>query len=212
MALGLLGPVACSSDSGSDGEATTTAPAETTAPARAPVVTQAWARTSPAGVTTGAAHFTVTSPVADGTTTTMAMGGSGEMTMQEVAAIRLPAGRAVDLKSGGYHVMLMGLAAPLETGATIRLTLISGAGSDGRTRTYVVEPGTADRIASGERVRVMPAELRMHVGDTLVIRNRDRLSAVVGPYTVGAGLTFTAGRGPPRAGRSTSAGRGRRAR
>jgi copper(I)-binding protein len=99
----------------------------------------------------GAAYFTITSPAADeivgvkidpavaktaqmhetvmapdstmamGTGTTMA--GMGEMTMQPVERIALPAGEAVSLQPGGIHVMLMDLMKPLEKGASIELTL-----------------------------------------------------------------------------------------
>ncbi len=49
--------------------------------------------------------------------------GSGEMTMSPVDRIEIPAGGQVELKPGGYHIMLMKLAAPLETGSTIKVTL-----------------------------------------------------------------------------------------
>lgn len=45
------------------------------------------------------------------------------MRMRRVAAIDLPAMQPVELKPGGYHVMLMGLAAPLAKGTTIPVTL-----------------------------------------------------------------------------------------
>jgi hypothetical protein len=51
------------------------------------------------------------------------MEGSGAMTMQEVDHIDLPAGEGVALEPGGYHIMLMDLAAPLEVGQTIEVTL-----------------------------------------------------------------------------------------
>jgi copper(I)-binding protein len=38
--------------------------------------------------------------------------------------LELPAGKAVDLKPGGFHVMLMDLAQPLPTGSTIPMTLV----------------------------------------------------------------------------------------
>lgn len=57
-----------------------------------------------------------------GSGTTMA-GGMGEMTMQEVDTIEIPAGETVSLKPGGLHIMLPGLAAPLEAGSTFELTL-----------------------------------------------------------------------------------------
>lgn len=47
----------------------------------------------------------------------------GVMTMQAVEAIDLPAGKPVQLKPGGFHVMLLGLAAPLKEGAVVPLTL-----------------------------------------------------------------------------------------
>ena len=66
-----------------------------------------------------------------GSETTMAMGGSattmagmGEMVMQQVDRIDLPAGQTVELKPGSYHIMLMELAAPLEVGTTIQITLV----------------------------------------------------------------------------------------
>lgn len=47
-----------------------------------------------------------------------------EMTMQEVAEIPLKAGEPLVLKPGSYHIMLMKLVKPLETGTTIDLTLV----------------------------------------------------------------------------------------
>jgi copper(I)-binding protein len=43
--------------------------------------------------------------------------------MQEVSAVPLPAGKAVQLKPGGHHVMLMGVAKPLKPGETVPITL-----------------------------------------------------------------------------------------
>ncbi len=145
---------------------TTVATADTGATAGAPVVTGAWARTSPSMATAGAAYATITSPVDDkllaasvdasvaatvqihetvmasdtdstmmgsdttamGSDTTM-MGGTdttmagGEMKMQPVEFIELPAGVAVELKPGGYHIMMLDLVNPLEVGTTIQITL-----------------------------------------------------------------------------------------
>lgn len=53
------------------------------------------------------------------------MAMSGEvMQMREVQAIELPAGKAVELKPGGYHIMLMGLKQQVKTGETVPLTLV----------------------------------------------------------------------------------------
>ncbi len=56
--------------------------------------------------------------------TTMGDDMGGEtMRMQEVDRIDLPAGESVELRPGGYHVMLLDLVAPLEVGSTIEITL-----------------------------------------------------------------------------------------
>jgi len=45
------------------------------------------------------------------------------MRMRAVAQLALPAGKAVALKPGGYHVMLMDLAHPLKEGDVVPVTL-----------------------------------------------------------------------------------------
>ena len=68
----------------------------------------------------------------------MKMDGS---TMQMRAlrnGLNLPAGQAVDLKPGGYHVMLMDLKAPLSAGQTIAVTLVIQ-GTDGKKETIVLK-------------------------------------------------------------------------
>ena len=47
----------------------------------------------------------------------------GKMVMSNVDAIEIPAGGQVELKSGGFHVMFMGLSSDLKTGGKISLTL-----------------------------------------------------------------------------------------
>ena len=46
------------------------------------------------------------------------------MQMRPVAEVALPAGRAVALKPGGYHIMLTGLKLELHPGRSIPLTLL----------------------------------------------------------------------------------------
>ena len=53
----------------------------------------------------------------------MAMEGS-VMKMRAVPGLDLPAGKAVDLKPGGYHVMLMDLKQQLKEGETVPITLV----------------------------------------------------------------------------------------
>jgi periplasmic copper chaperone A len=47
----------------------------------------------------------------------------GVMKMRAVDALPLPAGQAVALKPGSYHVMLMGLKSPIKAGDAVPLTL-----------------------------------------------------------------------------------------
>jgi copper(I)-binding protein len=148
---------ACGSDEDNDNDA-----GDEPSAGEAIVVDHAWARTSPAGVTTGALYFDITA--ADGDTllaasvpsaiagaaqihevvpapTDMSSGemtghemsgemsgdtGDGEvaMVMQElVDGLPLPADETVSLAPGGYHVMLLDLAAPLEPGDEFDVTL-----------------------------------------------------------------------------------------
>ncbi len=124
-------------------------------------IDRAWARTSPAMATAGAAYMQITASTDDelvaaavddtiaGRTeiheTVMvdgvamgdgeeaqdesmtddgkAMDGMGEMKMQEVGRISLPGGAAVSLEPGGYHLMMLDLVEPLETGDVIEITL-----------------------------------------------------------------------------------------
>jgi hypothetical protein len=168
LAIGSLTLLAACGDDESSSDTTDTTTATTAAAAdatttvageaAAPVITGAWARTSPSMATAGAAYATITSPVDDkllaasvdpsvagmvqihetvmamATDTTMAgsdttMMGSdttmagGAMTMQPVEFIELPAGVAVEMKPGGYHIMMMDLVSPLEIGSTFQLTL-----------------------------------------------------------------------------------------
>ena len=59
------------------------------------------------------------------TTTGMggSMGGSGAMSMQQVQKIEIPAGKIVQLKPGGYHIMLMDVKKKLTPGDTFDVTL-----------------------------------------------------------------------------------------
>ena len=68
--------------------------------------------------------------------------------------------------------------------------LVSNDEPASRTVTYIVEPGTAARIAKGEQIQIMPPELQLKVGDSLVVRNDDKATMTVGPYTVDPGQTL----------------------
>ncbi|HEX6944836.1 MAG TPA: copper chaperone PCu(A)C [Casimicrobiaceae bacterium] len=52
----------------------------------------------------------------------------GVMQMHAIEALDLPAGKPVELKPGGHHVMMMGLDKPLAAGARVPFTLVVESG------------------------------------------------------------------------------------
>lgn len=60
------------------------------------------------------------------------------MRMRQVPALELPAGKAVELKPGGYHVMLLDLKQQVKEGDTVPLTLVFE-GKDGKRETVEVK-------------------------------------------------------------------------
>ena len=127
-----------------------TSSTDTVAPDTTVVVTEttftvdgAWARTSPMESTVGVVYMNIT-PSADdalvGASVDMAIAGmtqvhetttaaDGSMGMQEIASIPMTAGTPLALVSGGFHIMLMKLAKPLETGTSIAVTLTFESGA-----------------------------------------------------------------------------------
>ena len=95
----------------------------------------AWARASvPGQMGTGAfmkltakdgAKLVGASSPAAGVTEVHEMKMEGDvMKMRAIPGLDLPAGKAVELKPGGYHVMLMDLKAALPKDSTVPLTLV----------------------------------------------------------------------------------------
>lgn len=152
-----LATTACSDSSSDSTDTTEATTAEYT-------IEGQWARTSPTAADTGAAYMTITSSVDDAlvdvsvdasvakmaqihemvmasdssdmsSDTTMGDSDMGEMVMQEVDEIELPAGKAVALKPGGYHIMMMELVTPLKAGTSIVVTLTFKSGA---TKTVTV--------------------------------------------------------------------------
>ena len=70
------------------------------------------------------------------------------MKMRQVDAIDLPAGQTVELKPGGYHLMLMGLKTPLKAGDKLPLTLKFEKAGEVVVTVNVEHPKTGD--ASGQ--------------------------------------------------------------
>lgn len=108
-------------------------------------VADAWARGTVAGQSSSGVFMRITSPeggrlvgVASpwaGMAEVHEMKMDGDMMkMNAVPFVELPAGKAVELKPGGHHVMLMGLKQQLKGGDQLPLTLtIEGAGGKKET-------------------------------------------------------------------------------
>ena len=107
--------------------------------------TDAWVRgTVPAQKTTGAfvtlqsseasKLVSVTSPAAASAEIHASEQKQGVMHMHALDAIALPAGQRVELKPGGFHIMLVGLTRALGAGDTVPLTFTFEDGKGKRTR------------------------------------------------------------------------------
>jgi copper(I)-binding protein len=70
------------------------------------------------------------------------------MRMRAIPKLELPAGQAVDLKPGGYHIMLMNLKAPLKKGESVPIKL-RFQGRDGKPQEVEVKAEVRDLTASG---------------------------------------------------------------
>ena len=57
----------------------------------------------------------------------------------------------------------------------------------GETYTIDIPPGTAERLAAGEEVEVIPDELDFTLRDVLIIVNRDSAAHTIGPFQVEPG-------------------------
>ena len=52
---------------------------------------------------------------------------------------------------------------------------------------YVIPQGTGERIDAGEAISIIPAELEVHVGESIRIVNNDDRGHIVGVFFIGAG-------------------------
>jgi periplasmic copper chaperone A len=62
------------------------------------------------------------------------------MRMRQIDAIDIPAGKTIELKPGGLHVMFVGLTQTLKNGATIPLTLKFEKGGEVKVDMKVMNP------------------------------------------------------------------------
>jgi len=111
-------------------------------------VDKPWVRTTVAQQTVTGAFMTITSmqggrlvsassPIAASVEVhEMKMVGD-VMKMRPVDALPLPAGKPVELKAGAYHMMLMGLKAPVKFGDVVPITLVIEDAGGKRQTVYV---------------------------------------------------------------------------
>jgi copper(I)-binding protein len=104
-------------------------------PAPTVAVSNVWARATPPSAATAAIYMTLTSPADDrltGASTPVAgVAHVHEMTMEGTVmrmreiegGLELPAGKAVSLQPGGYHLMLEHLKGPLQPGESVPVHL-----------------------------------------------------------------------------------------
>jgi copper(I)-binding protein len=99
-------------------------------------VNQVWARATPGMVKTGAIYLSVTNtgaapdrlvaastPVAEKAELHEMKMTNGVMEMLPVSSLAIAPGKTLVLQPGGYHVMLLGLKAPMKEGEKVPLTL-----------------------------------------------------------------------------------------
>jgi periplasmic copper chaperone A len=84
---------------------------------------------------------------------------SGVMKMRAVPSLALPAGKAVELKPGGYHVMLMDLKAQVKDGDTVPVTLVVE-GKDGKRQ--LVELKVPARTAAAPAMNHGAGQMHKH--------------------------------------------------
>jgi len=73
----------------------------------------------------------------------------------------------------------------LVVGVALLIVVFAGRSDrDPVTYRYVIPAGTGDRIAAGEQVEIVPSRLVVHVGDRLLLRNRDDVQHHMGPLVV----------------------------
>ncbi len=76
---------------------------------------------------------------------------NGMMKMREVKVVDLPAGHHVALGAAGYHLMLIGLNAPLKAGEHVPLTL------------NIIVAGKEIKIETSAEIRPLTAVMPMHM-------------------------------------------------
>jgi copper(I)-binding protein len=133
--------------------------------AAAITVENAWARATPGAIKTGGAYMTlvdhgadpdrlvgVSTPVAGKAELHVMSEANGVMTMRPVDALTVEPGKPVELKPGGYHVMLIDLKQPLKQGDSFPMSLTFEKAGTIQVTVKVEKPG-----AMGPNQNPMPS-------------------------------------------------------
>jgi len=125
-------------------------------------ITHPWARASAGASPNGAAYMTlsvdgtepdrllaVATPIAKHAQLHNNVMDDGVMKMRPVEAIEIAPGTPTVLEPSGLHIMLMGLAAPLEEGTTVTMTLTFERAGSIEVEFVVQEVGAMQPIHSG---------------------------------------------------------------
>ena len=119
-------------------------------------ISDGWMRALPPGQPTAAAYLTVTNP--DAATVRLVAARSefagrveihrssqveGMWRMRRIDGLDIPAGGTITLAPGGTHLMLMGLARPLQEGESLSILLEFDNGEALPARIVVKAPGSA---------------------------------------------------------------------
>ena len=115
-------------------------------------VGEAWCRPTPNGRLMTGCYLTMTARADDRLVAVRATGAgrvelhetrmeSGMMMMHPMEdGLPLPEGRLIELEPGGNHIMVMGLAEPLEDGDSLELTLDFQRAPDAKVTAWVRQP------------------------------------------------------------------------
>ncbi|AEG94756.1 copper chaperone PCu(A)C [Ramlibacter tataouinensis] len=133
----------------------------------------AWARTSVQGQRGSGAFMRLTarepltlvgaSSPAAGVTEVHEMKLEGDvMRMRAIPALELPAGRPVELRPGGYHLMLLDLKAPLQQGTTVPISLVFRDAKGAERKLDLQVPVSARAPSPAGGMRLLEPESHKH--------------------------------------------------
>jgi plastocyanin len=89
------------------------------------------------------------------------------------------------------RVVSVGVAVAFVAAASITISLVHHeAVPKGVDIRFEVPAGTGATLDAGGTVAILPRDLEVHVGDRLIVDNRDDRTHEVGPWTVPAKATF----------------------